>query len=333
MKKISSILATVAFGAFVTSASAAQIQGIFSGYAGDTKVVHKTLGIEDKNEKMKTDLVWSVGAEFLVNPVGPLMVGGGFGYMSEQKKDFQYMPATVPVWASIGVKFGMDQWTVQPYLGARVGFPVPASSGKSWYEKPSDVFVTGNVGVQFPFHVGLEFDCTYMTMYQSFKDQGINMRSTAIKVGGSLTVHFDLFKDNNKVAEQPVEETAENLAAEFATADTTSEAPVDTVSAEAPVEEQPAEQPVEEQPVEEPVAEQPAEEPVAESTEAVNDHAEETFEEPAAAPAEEETSIEPTKKDKKKSKKDKKKKDKKKKDKKKDKKKSKKDKKSKKKKK
>lgn len=301
---------------FVSMGSAAQIQGFASGYAPGKVDVKKKVKGQESDLDFDSDLVWGLGAEFLVNPVGPLYVGGGLGFISEQKDgDASLVMPAVPVFGSIGV-IGPQKWPVRPYLGARVGYPVPASQDKSWWRKPLNFVVTGNVGAQLPYHMGLEFDCTYLTMYKYFDAQDMGFRTNSLKFGGSLTVHFDLFGGNSgKPDEKPEEKPAapadtaapaveETPASESAPA---SETVADSATAEAPVAEsvdQPVAEPVEEPAAAEPVAEEPAAEPLqddfetaaaatepVEGTPAEETPAEESAE-AAAEPAEAETAAE-----------------------------------------
>jgi len=309
MKRVSTALALV-LGTFVSFSSAAQVQGFVSGYAPGT--------VDEKTESngshldINSDFMWALGAEFLTNPVGPLVVGGGFGYFSIQKDggDKVMMPA-FPVFLSIGA-IGPEKWTVRPYLGARVGYPLPATKFMTWWDKPQHFFVTGNIGAQLPYHMGLEFDCTYLTMDKYIKKTDANYRLSTVKFGGSITVHFDLFKDSAVSDDSSAEKDTATEPAADNSADTNN--PYDAsenteytdpyASYSDPYVEQPAEdsmtgesaaEPTEE-PVAEPTSEEmsaedapaeeaaaeeiPAEEPVAEDA-----VAETPSEEPAAEPA------------------------------------------------
>ena len=125
--------------------------------------------------------------------------------------------SSIPVWASLGL-IGPEQWSVRPYLEARVGYPIPAATLMTWWDKPYNFFVTGTVGVQLPYHVGVEFDCTYLTMDKYFAKYNVDFRLTSLKIGGSITVHFDLsgkssepgetFKKSDFVVQGAVEESS-----------------------------------------------------------------------------------------------------------------------------
>lgn len=322
MKKFSYALA-LALGIFATSSTAADIQGFASGYApGKVKVKEKLDGNEIKTD-LDHDIVWGLGAEYLANPVGPLMVGGGIGFLSQQKDgDADIVAPVIPVFGYVGV-IGPEKWTVRPYLGARFGYPIPAATNETWFNKPLHFFATGNAGVRLPYHVGLEFDCTYLTMYKEFKKTDLNFRTTSIMFGGSITVHFNLggsSKAEEKPEEKPAEQPADTAAAApaeepaYEPAPAESSASADSASAEQNANpwEQPAEQPADsaaapetaEPAAEEPVAEQPADsaaapegaEPAAEEPAAEEPAAEEAVEEPAEEPAVEEPAPEPEQK-------------------------------------
>lgn len=323
MKKFSTVLA-IAFGIFATAGTAADIQGFASGYApGKVKVKEKLDGEEIKTD-LDHDLVWGLGAEFLANPVGPLMVGGGIGFLSQQKDgDADIVAPVIPLFGSIGV-IGPEKWPVRPYLGARVGYPIPAATNETWFNKPLHFFATGNVGVRLPYHVGLEFDCTYLTMYKEFKKTDLNFRTTSIMFGGSITVHFSLggsSKAEEKPEEKPAEQPADTAAAPA------EENPYDATPAEEPANtdstatdasvnpwDQPAEQPADSAAAEPAAAEPAAEEPAADSAAAPEgetaaepeqaaeeaeqpaEESAEAAEEPAEEPAVEEPAPEPEKK-------------------------------------
>lgn len=307
--KIGSSTLALALGAFVTFSSAAQIQGFVSGYApGNVKEKKEVKGVESSRD-LHTDFMWGLGAEYLAFPVGPLMVGGGLGFFSVQTDGgYNVVMPSVPLWLSVGV-IGPDSWKVRPYLGARVGYPIPATNYLTWWDKPQDFFVTGNVGVQLPYHMGVEFDCTYLTMDKYFSKHGVNFRLSSVKFGGSITVHFDLSGKSAEadkaatvndavVAEPVVEENYDAYApssvnensestdpysnyGEPAAENMTGEPSAEPAYDAAPAEEQPAAESSEVAPVEEPAAEAPAEESPAE--EAVAEEA--PAEEPAAEPA------------------------------------------------
>ncbi|MCQ2106369.1 MAG: hypothetical protein MJZ26_11325 [Fibrobacter sp.] len=297
MNRVSSTLALV-LGAFVTISSAAQIQGFISGYApGDITEKKEKKGGAESEIDLHSDFAWGLGAEFLVFPVGPLMVGGGLGYMGMQKDgDNGIVLPAFPFWASVGA-IAPEEWKARPYVEARIGYPIPATTLKTWWNEPVNFFVMGNVGVQLPYHMGVEFNCTYLTMEKYFAAEGYKFRLNSLKFGGSITVHFDLFKNSaqpaptpaepEKTAEEPVaeefsygyqsdEQTAVEPVAEEAVADSASygvpseETPVEE-SAEpapeeqvAPAEDAVTEESAEETPAEEPVAEAPVEEPAPE---------------------------------------------------------------------
>lgn len=191
MKRVSYTLAFV-LAAFVTFSSAAQIQGFFTGYAPSIVDEYKTVRGVEKYSELHSDFMWSLGGEFLVNPVGPLMVGGGLGFFSvQQDGDVNVVMPSVPLWGSVGV-IGPETWTARPYLEFRVGYPVPAARFATWWDKPLNFFATGAIGVQLPYHMGVEFDYTYITMDKYFKKHDVNFRLDVAKFGGSITVHFDL---------------------------------------------------------------------------------------------------------------------------------------------
>ncbi len=190
MKRVSSTLAAV-LGAFAFS-SAAQIQGFFSGYAPTIVDEYKEVKGKEIYSELNSDFMWGLGAEFLANPVGPLVVGGGLGFFSlQQDGDVNVVMPSIPLWASVGV-IGPEQWTVRPYLEFRAGYPIPATGLSTWWDKPLNFFVTGSIGVQLPYHMGVEFDYTYISMDKYFKDYDVNFRLASAKFGGSITIHFDL---------------------------------------------------------------------------------------------------------------------------------------------
>lgn len=209
--KIASTSLALILGAFVTFGSAAQIQGFVSGFAPGAIDIKKEMKSGDSDSKLHSDFVWGLGAEYLVNPVGPLVVGGGLGFLSMQQNghDNVVMPS-VPLFASIGV-IGPENNVARPYFEARVGYPIPASSLKSWWNKPVNYFVGASVGAQLPYHMGVEVNCMYLSMNQYFERSDVNFRLNSLKFGGSITVHFDLFKsaESGKTpVAQPVVENA-----------------------------------------------------------------------------------------------------------------------------
>lgn len=212
MKKFDAKIVSSAFalvlGAFVSSSPAAQIQAFVSGYApGDVNENQDQNGTES-NSTLHSDFMWGLGVEALALPVGPLMIGGGIGFLSLQTDggDNVVMPA-IPLFASIGL-IGPETWPARPYLEARVGYPIPASSLETWWNEPTNFFVGGNVGVQLPYHMGVEFNCSYLTMNKNFSDEKINFRLSSMKIGGSITVHFDLSGSPEEPAEKPAETVA-----------------------------------------------------------------------------------------------------------------------------
>lgn len=268
MKTTSTSLA-LALGAFMTFGSAAQIQGIISGFAPGDVDVKGNIGGAKSNAELHSDFMWSVGAEFLVFPVGPLMAGGGLGFISVQQdgNDNVVMPA-LPLWGSVGV-IGPEKWSVRPYLEARIGYPIPISRFLTWWNRPSNFYVAGNIGAQLPYHMGVEFNCVYMTMNKYFKTQDADFRMNSLKFGGSITVHFDLFKNSAESDKEPVKNNDDFVAsanegyADDSSASEVNEAPESEPSYtgydDAPTD-QPVEEPVNEEPVAEPVAEAPSEE-------------------------------------------------------------------------
>lgn len=299
MNKVSSTLAFV-LGAFVTFSSAAQIQGFVSGYAPSDVDETKHANGAEATSTRGGDFTWSLGAEFLALPVGPLMVGGGLGFFSVQTDggDNVMMPS-IPLWGAVGV-IGPEKWTARPYLEARVGYPIPATGYSTWWDDPLHFFVMGTVGVQLPYHMGVEFDCTYLTMNKHFSDRNVSYQVSTLKFGGSITVHFDLFKsstESNKAADEKpaVESTTEDFSSSSSD-DANAESSASEEQAYPSYGEESAEQPVDDSvtedataepaPVEE-TAEQPADETAAEVTpEEAEAPAEESPAE-EAAPAEE----------------------------------------------
>lgn len=301
MKRVSSALALV-LGISASFSSAAQIQGFISGYAPSTVEMETDKNAGNTSYDYDSDFMWGLGVEYLANPIGPLMVGGGLGYFSVQKDgDDNLMMPAFPVWAYLGV-IGPEKWTARPYLGARVGYPIPATSLTTWWDKPKHFFVTGNVGAQLPYHMGVEFDCTYLTMDKYVKKQDNNYRVSSLKFGGSITVHFDLFGGSRDTDNSSAEK--ENAAAEPALMESSYESnsndtgdnsyPADPYSdtIDQPAEQAPMEPeaeladatPSEDQPAEEVAEAAPEESPEAEAS-AAEPAAEEPTEEPAAEPA------------------------------------------------
>ena len=270
MKRVSTTLAFV-LGAFATFSSAAQIQGFVTGYApGDVDEKKEANGVESSSD-LHSDFAWSVGAEFLAFPAGPLMVGGGLGFMSVQQdgSDYVVMPA-LPLWGSVGV-IGPESWSARPYFEVRAGYPVPVSRFKTWWNRPLNFFVSGNVGVQLPYHMGVEFNYTYLTMEKYFKKSDVDFRLSSFKFGGSITIHFDLFKSAEPSKDESVKDNAvaapvtEDYSGESVSSDisenTDAATPDEVYSGNA---DQPAEQPAEEPVAEESVAEESVTETVAE---------------------------------------------------------------------
>ncbi|MCF0222375.1 MAG: hypothetical protein HUK19_08785 [Fibrobacter sp.] len=191
--KIGSYTFALVLGAFASVSSATQVQGFVSGFIpGSVEELMESDGAK-KSTSLHSDFSWALGAEVLTYPVNYLMVGGGIGFYSLQKDggDNVVMPA-IPVWASVGV-IGPKAWTARPYFEARIGYAFPATPLSTWWSKPLNFLVGANLGVHLPYHMGVEFNCTYLSMNKNFKDDGVNFRLSAVKIGGSVTVHFDLF--------------------------------------------------------------------------------------------------------------------------------------------
>lgn len=205
MKRFFTTLA-LALGTFATVSSAAQIQGFVSGYAPSDVDIEREANGSVANSTLKSGLVLNVGAEFLVNPIGPLVVGGGLGYVSVQQDghDNVVVPA-VPLFASIGV-IGPENNVARPYFEARIGYPIPATDLKSWWNNPANYILGASIGAQLPYHMGVEINCMYLSMNQYFEKSDVNFRLSSLKFGGSVTVHFDLFK-NSSASDKAATET------------------------------------------------------------------------------------------------------------------------------
>lgn len=198
--KFSSCAFALVLGALATVSSATQIQGIVSGYAPGSVDENMSAPSGSKSSALHSDFSWSLGAELLTSPVNYLMAGGGIGFFSVQKDggDNVVMPA-IPLWGSVGV-IGPEQWIARPYFMARVGYAFPAAKFSTWWSKPLNFLVGANLGVQLPYHMGVEFNCTYLSMNKNFKDDDVNFRLNALKIGGSVTVRFDLFGESSSAA-------------------------------------------------------------------------------------------------------------------------------------
>lgn len=191
MKRVITTLA-LALGTFATVSSATQIQGFISGYAPSSVEEVRTENGNNTTSSLHSDFSWSLGAELLISPVNYLMVGGGLSFFSVQQdgSDNVVMPA-IPIFASVGA-IGPEQWIVRPYFLARVGYAFPAATFSTWWSKPLNFIVGGNIGVHLPYHMGVELNCTYLSMDKNFKADDVNFRLNSVKFGGSITVHFDL---------------------------------------------------------------------------------------------------------------------------------------------
>lgn len=198
--KFSSCAFALVLGALATVSSATQIQGIVSGYAPGSVDENMSAPSGSKSSALHSDFSWSLGAELLTSPVNYLMAGGGIGFFSVQKDggDNVVMPA-IPLFGSVGV-IGPEQWIARPYFMARVGYAFPAAKFSTWWSKPLNFLVGANLGVQLPYHMGVEFNCTYLSMNKNFKDDDVNFRLNALKIGGSVTVRFDLFGESSSAA-------------------------------------------------------------------------------------------------------------------------------------
>ncbi len=293
MKRVSYTLAFV-LGAFATFSSAAQIQGFITGYAPSLVDEFKEVKGVEKYTELHSDFMWSLGGEFLVNPVGPLMVGGGIGFFSvQQDGDVNVVMPSVPLWGTVGV-IGPETWCARPYLEFRVGYPIPAARFATWWDKPLNFFATGAIGVQLPYHMGVEFDYTYITMDKYFKKHDINFRLGSAKFGGSITVHFDLFKSPAEPSEASAKknELVAPLAAEESSSGETSSDVSENTESTATEEtsysdysEQPAEESVTEYVAEETSEEQSSEEAAESTAEEETSYAEESAAEEATAEA------------------------------------------------
>lgn len=301
MKIVSSTLA-LALGVFATFSSASQIKGFVSGYAPSSVQVVETSNGTDKYSNIKSDFVWSLGGEMMTSLTGPVLIGGGVGFISVQKDGGvnTVMPA-IPVWASVEAVFGPEVWKVRPYVEARVGYAFPAAKFATWWGKPLNFIVGGNIGALLPYHMGVEINCTYLSMDKIFKTENVNYRLNSLKIGGSITVNFDLSKNGSAAAEKKnaaepatvdvsvfnsnsetntssepssnedpysnygdsAEQSAE--ASEESAADDTATESAEEDSAEEAAEESTGEEASEAESAEEAVAEAPAEEPKAEA--------------------------------------------------------------------
>lgn len=199
MKRVFTTLA-LALGTFATVSSATQIQGFISGYAPSSVEEVRTEDGNNTTSSLHSDFSWSLGAELLISPVNYLMVGGGLSFFSVQQdgSDNVVMPA-IPIFASVGA-IGPEQWIVRPYFLARVGYAFPAATFSTWWSKPLNFLVGANLGAQLPYHMGVEFNCTYLSMDKNFKADKVNFRLNSVKFGGSITVHFDLSNDKSAAA-------------------------------------------------------------------------------------------------------------------------------------
>jgi len=304
MKRVFTTLA-LALGTFATVSSATQIQGFISGYAPSSVEEVRTENGNNTTSSLHSDFSWSLGAELLISPVNYLMVGGGLGFFSVQQdgSDNVVMPA-IPIFASVGV-IGPEKWIVRPYFQARVGYAFPAATFSTWWSKPLNFLVSGNIGAHLPYHMGVELNCAYLSMDKNFKNDGVNFRLNSVKFGGSITVHFDLFGDKSAASNEPpftktvvVVETSNEPAAEdnsYSSESSTSNDDPYSAYGETSTEgsssessdpyagygESTSEQPAEEAATEEAAAEEPAEETAEEA-------AEEPAPEMAAPPAPEE---------------------------------------------
>lgn len=299
MKRVFTTLA-LALGTFATVSSAAQIQGFVSGFApGSVKEVRTEKGT-DKVSDYDSDFSWSLGAEFMAFPTDYLMVGGGAGFMSmSQNGDKGIIVPSLPLWGTVGL-IGPEKWVARPYFAVRVGYPIPLSTYWSWFRNPVDFLISGNIGVHLPYHMGVEINCAYLTMDKFYRAENVNFRLSSVKIGGSVTVRFDLFNSSSKSsdkAEQPavvIAPTVEDNSSSYGSSDVSentesstyddpysaygettyepSSENAETVAEESASEEAVAEEAVaeesaeavEETPVEETAAEAPAEEPKAE---------------------------------------------------------------------
>lgn len=228
MKKFSSL--ALALGILTVSSYAIEIQGTLTGYfSSDIEVKQKLNGIETSN-KTKSDITPAAGIEFLGFPVGPLMIGGGLGYFGQQKDtgDEDIVARAVPVWGTIGL-IGPENWTLCPYGGARVGYPVPAARNETWWNKPVNYYLNGFVGARLPYHVGLEFEASYITMQKWFKKQDLVYNVSSLKFGVSLVGYFTLSgegrsKPKDNAPEEKKNEGAESMDFSVFNADTSSTA-------------------------------------------------------------------------------------------------------------
>lgn len=298
MKRVSTVIA-LALGAFATFSSAAQIKGLISGYApGNVEEIKTTKGV-DQVTNYNSDISWSVGAEFLTNPAAPVLIGGGLGFMSMQQDGGDYIVIpSVPLWGSFGLVVPQQNWVARPYFLVRVGYLIPTSQYMTWWNKPLNFHVGGNIGVQLPYHMGVEFNCTYLTMNKYYKRSDVNFSLRSLKIGGSITVHFDLFNSSSDAGSSSA--VKDEFFVEPATADNSSETSsmsenTETTSSyedpysvygETSTEEPAAEEPVAESAAEEPATETPAAEPAAEES-AAEETAESATEESEASATEE----------------------------------------------
>lgn len=293
MKRVSTVLA-LAVGAFATLSSAAQIQGFVSGFApGSVEEVRTDKGT-NKITSYDSDFSWSLGAEFLAFPANYVMVGGGVGFLSMlQNGDKGIVIPSLPLWGTVGV-IGPEQWVARPYFAVRVGYPIPLSTYWSWFRNPVDFVISGNLGVHLPYHMGVELNCSYLTMDKFYRAEDVNFRLNSLKIGGSITVRFDLFggaSSSDKKAEQPAavaEPAAEDYSSSFGSSESSENTETSTYDDPYSAYGDPAsEQPSEETASKEPAAEEPVAEEAASEEVASEEPAEETAEEAASEPAEE----------------------------------------------
>ncbi len=282
MKRFS-ILA-LALGILAVSSSATDIQGTLTGYfSSDISIKEKLNGVEVSNN-VKSDMTLGIGVDFLAFPVGPLMVGGGFGYFGLQKDtgDEDIVARALPLWGTIGAigpDIGPESWMICPYGGVRLGYPVPAARNETWWNNPMNFYFNGFIGARFPYHTGLELEMTYITMQKSFKKQDLVYNTSSMKFGVSFVGYFTISGDEKskpreRSPEEKKKEGADSMDFSVFNADTNSTANSDPYATDPyatdpyasdtatsdPYATQPAEEP---EPVAEPEPE-PEPEPVAE---------------------------------------------------------------------
>lgn len=177
--------------------TASELQAFTSFFIPSDVTIQKEQNNVKQSNDFSSDHVLAGGIEILIlSEFTPFMYGVGIGFIGSLKKDDnELLPASVPLWLSASLIHQDENWFASPYLGVRVGCPLPATTNGNWWESPLNLLASVNLGLRFPFSAGIEFSYTYVTMKKSYRDKHLYFRAHSARFGISVTAQFNISKD------------------------------------------------------------------------------------------------------------------------------------------